>query len=92
MRELIKTSARLFIILGGAVGAIGLLTAAVAFIGGATSPYASYPEMIGFIAAIGGALAGASIVLVGGTAYLLASIDARLERVANQLSSSDPRP
>jgi len=87
MRGLIKTSAGLFIVAGGAVGAIGFLLAAIAFTRGATSSYASYPEMMGFIVALGGALSGASIVLVGGTAYLLASIDERIEAAIKKVTT-----
>ena len=87
MRGLIKTSAGLFIVLGGLVAGLGLLLAAAAFTRGAASPYASYPELLSFIVALGGALSGCSIVLVGGTAYLLASIDERIERATKTPSA-----
>jgi hypothetical protein len=79
MRQLIKASASLFIVIGGVVVVGGVLAAAGAFMTGAASPDANFPQMIGFIVALAGAVSGSSIVLVGGTAYLLATIDERIE-------------
>lgn len=84
MRGLIKTSARLFIMLGAATAVCGVAFAIFAFMKGATSPYASYPELVGFLIAAAGAVSGASIVLVGGTAYLLSTIDERIEHVTKR--------
>jgi hypothetical protein len=76
MRDLIKFAATIFVLLGAvifavcAVMALGILTSESG-IDGATIP--------GVALAFGGLVSGSSIVLVGGTAYLLASIDQRLE-------------
>jgi hypothetical protein len=92
MRGLIKASAGLFILLGG----LAFATACVAALGslskGAASPYATYPEIIALIVALGGLLGGASLVLVGGTAYLLTSIDERIEGAMSKgLRQATPR-
>jgi len=86
MRAIIRASATLFIVLGAVIAASGAMIAATAVVRGAASPYASYPEVIGFVIALGGMVSGASIVLVGGTAYLLSSIDARIESAARTTS------
>jgi hypothetical protein len=87
MRSIIRASATLFIVLGAGVAAVGSLVATTAVLRGAASPYASYPEIIGLIVALAAMVSGASIVLVGGTAYLLASIDARIEMAARSTGS-----
>lgn len=79
MRGLIKASASVFIGLGAITFVIAGLVAFEAFSEGAASPSANFPAMIGLIVALGGLVAGASVVLVGGTAYLLSSIDERIE-------------
>ncbi|MDZ4371891.1 MAG: hypothetical protein U1C74_10760 [Phenylobacterium sp.] len=86
MRGLIRASAILFIGLGVATVALAAVAALGAFGSGAYSASATYPEMLSLVIALAGLLSGASIVLVGGTAYLLASIDERLEHaVASDL-------
>jgi|GEM_PF-3965598 len=90
MRGLIKASASVFILLGAATFAVAGLAALKAVSEGATSETATYPAMIGFIVALGGLLGGASLVLVGGTAYLLSSIDQRIERAISKISREAP--
>lgn len=87
MRSVIRASASLFIVLGAVTAAVSALVAIAAVLRGAASPYASYPEVIGLVVALGGMVSGASIVLVGGTAYLLSSIDARIENAARLAGS-----
>lgn len=82
MRSIIRASASLFIVLGAVTAAVSALIAVTGVLRGAASPYASYPEVIGLVVALGGMVSGASIVLVGGAAYLLSSIDARIENAA----------
>lgn len=89
MRALIKASAGLFIVVGALVALVATLGATAAFANGAASPYANYVEMMGLIVALGGAVAGASIVLVGGTAYLLSSIDERIEQAIKRIRSAE---
>jgi hypothetical protein len=87
MRSIIRASATLFIVLGAGVAAFSSLVSTTAVLRGAASPYASYPEVIGLIVALAGMVSGASIVLVGGTAYLLSSIDARIEDAARSAAA-----
>jgi hypothetical protein len=84
MRSLIKLSAVVFILLGALTFAVAAVAGISAASSGAASEYATYPAMIGFGVALAGLVAGASLVLVGGTAYLLASIDERLEIAATE--------
>jgi len=74
MRGLIQFSAAIFIVLG----VIVFVIAAFIALGAWSSSYGGAGA--GFLAALIGTATGASVVLVGGTAYLLASIDEKLER------------
>lgn len=87
MRDLIKLSAGVFILLGAVAFTLAAIAGITAALHGAASQDATYPAMIGFLVALAGLVAGASIVLVGGTAYLLASIDQRLEDSAGSGSA-----
>ncbi|HXA39656.1 MAG TPA: hypothetical protein VNW53_11695 [Phenylobacterium sp.] len=76
MRDLIRFAAAVFVVLGGIIFAVCAamtlgIFASEAGVDGATIP--------GMVVAFGGLVSGSSIVLVGGTAYLMASIDQRLE-------------
>jgi hypothetical protein len=88
MRQIIRISAGLFIWIGVATCVVAAIFAAKITAAGGASLDASYPLMFGFMAAIAGIISGASIVLVGGTAYLLSSIDERIERVAQRVPAS----
>lgn len=90
MRGLIKASASVFILLGAATFTVAVAAALKAVSQGAASETATYPEIIGFIIALGGLLGGASLVLIGGTAYLLSSIDERIERAISKSSREAP--
>ena len=90
MRGLIKASASVFILLGAATFAVAGLAALKGISEGAASESANFPAMIGLIVSLGGLLGGASLVLVGGTAYLLSSIDERIERAITKTSRGAP--
>jgi hypothetical protein len=89
MRELIKLSASLFIVLGVLTFLLAGFVALQAFSDGASSADATFPQIVGLVVALAGLVAGASIVLVGGTAYLLPSIDHRLEAAAASIQRAN---
>jgi hypothetical protein len=76
MRDLIKFASAVFVMLGGAIFAVCAVMALGIVLSEAGVEGATIP---GMLLAFGGLVSGSSIVLVGGTAYLLASIDQRLE-------------
>ena len=85
MRGFIQFCAGLFIIAGALVVVVfGILAAFMVSAG------SSVPGMAGaasLLVAAGGLISGASIVLVGGGTYLLASIDRRLETAGRKNSA-----
>ena len=91
MRGIIKFSAGLFIWMGVAIFAVAGVFGVKAFLGGAVGANTDFPSMLGFYAALASLSAGASIVLVGGTAFLLASIDERLEGAVGRSQAPTPR-
>jgi hypothetical protein len=72
MRGIIKASATVFIVLSAVVLLITILTAAFGM---------QESVQVGLTIFVVGFVSAASFVLVGGACYLLASIDARLERL-----------
>ena len=75
MRGFIQSSASIFVMLGMMVEVVSFVLAGIALSNNAGG-YGT-----GLLVAVGGMTAGASIALVGGSTYLLASIDRRLEKL-----------
>lgn len=74
MRDLIRFAASVFV----AMGAIVFFVCAVLSAGVLTNQD-PIGGIFGVMIAFGGLVSGASVILVGGSAYLLAAIDQRLE-------------
>jgi hypothetical protein len=81
MRELIKFCGGLFVIFGGFLCAMGVLYTFAQLSGGSGNT--------AIIIAIAIAISGASLALVGGGTFLIASIDARIERLTTGLSPAN---
>ncbi len=77
MRNFIQGCGAVFVVLGAITFAITVYTALVSASQSGSNGFGTFLAIMS-----GGAVFGAGITLVGGTAYLLASIDARLEEDA----------
>jgi hypothetical protein len=84
MRSIIKFCAGLFIMLGVLVFVGGVLVTVTAVSNGASGA-------LDYVPMLGSVFAAASIVLVGGSTYLMCNIDERLERMASKLGASEAR-
>jgi membrane-associated protease RseP (regulator of RpoE activity) len=78
MRELIKFSGGLFVILGALTCGVGVAISVIQIFSGG--------PVAGFIISI---FAGASVILLGGSTYVLCSIEERLERAERKLPPAD---
>jgi membrane-associated protease RseP (regulator of RpoE activity) len=78
MRELIKFSGGLFVILGALTCGVGVAISVIQIFSGG--------PVAGFIISI---FAGASVILLGGSPYVLCSIEERLERAERKLAPAD---
>jgi hypothetical protein len=90
MRGFIQFCAGLFIVVGAIVVAVFAVLAAFTLSAGDTAP--GMAGVASILVAAGGLVAGASIVLVGGGTYLLASIDRRLELAMRKSGMASSRP
>src|SRR6185312_2600539 len=83
MRDLIKFSSGLFVILGALTCGVGVAILVILIFsvaGGLIISIFAGPTVI---------LAGASVILLGGSTYVLCSIDERLERAERKLRYDD---
>lgn len=89
MRSIIKSSASLFVAIGGVIvlgaGLFALKEGALIALG----QYGPYSSNFSFLVALAALASGASIVLIGGTAYLLSNIDERLEEAMRTAKSDE---
>ena len=81
MRELIKFSGGLFVILGALTCGVGVAISVILIFSGG--------PVAGLINSIISIFAGASVILLGGSTNVLCSIDERLERAERKLPPAD---
>ena len=89
MRGLIRFSSALFIVIGMMAFGVVLLLA-LAMLGSTTDTEYGGSPFAGLVLLAPAALIAAALIMYGGTTYLLASVDERLERMASMLTG--PRP
>ncbi|MGZ3275301.1 MAG: hypothetical protein ACXWKY_14725 [Caulobacteraceae bacterium] len=90
MRGFIRLCSAGFVVLGMVTMALAAAAGALVFVAGAAStetlgPIAGFS--VGLVVVVCGFVAGASLTLIGGATFLLASIDERLELAGKKMAA-----